>query len=106
MALAVLAGAIAALARHPDPPIDALLRDATPGATDVLRDLLLERARPAEPLLRDLAWTPGLPALALPEDAAIDRDLRALWGRVVELDPMIDPAALGPPVASRDTGSA
>ncbi len=84
--LAVLAGAFAELTRHPDAQVDALIRD--PAGRDVLRDLLLEGDVPVDPLLGDLV---GLDAGPPPEDPTIDRDLRALWRRVMELDPMLQP---------------
>jgi hypothetical protein len=86
--LATLAAAIAAFTQHPDPRIDALLHD--PPGRDVLRDLLLERTAPVDPLLADLL---GLPAGPLPDDDTVDPDLRALWQRVMELDPLIQPPA-------------
>ena len=96
--LAVFARAILTLTQHPDPRIDQLLRDpdsrddrflSDPYARDVLRDLLLERGGPVEPLLGDAAeleldWLPP------PPDADIDDELEALWNKVLELDPMID----------------
>jgi hypothetical protein len=84
--LAVLAGGIAELTRHPDPRVDALIRD--PAGWEVLRDLLLEGDVAIDPLLGDLV---GLEAGPPPDDTTIDRDLRALWTRVMELDPMLEP---------------
>ena len=83
--LAVLARAIAELTRHPDPRVEALIRD--PVGCEVLRDLLLEGRVPVDPLLGDLV---GIEAGPPPEDEAIDRDLRALWTRVMEIDPMLE----------------
>ena len=84
--LAVLAAAIAELTRHPEPRVEALIRD--PAGREVLRDLLLEGHVPVDPLLGDLV---GLAAGPPPEDETIDRDLRALWTKVMELDPMLEP---------------
>ncbi len=84
--LAVLAAAIAELTRHPNPRVDALIRD--PAGCDVLRDLLLQSDVPVDSLLGDLV---GLESGPLPDDETIDRDLRALWTRVMELDPMLEP---------------
>ena len=90
--LDTLARAIAELTTHPDAQIDRLLRDPSPGASEVLRDLLLERGDPIDALLRDRTRTQALPAGSLPgeHDEAIDDELEALWHRVLELDPMID----------------
>lgn len=91
--LATLALAIAELTNHPDPQIDRLLRDTSPGAHEVLGDLLLERGRTAvEKLLRDRAKSSVLHIQPLvgEDDEAIDDELEGLWHRVLELDPMID----------------
>lgn len=95
--LATLAFAIAQLTRHPEPAIDVLLHDPSPDAADVLGDLVLERAQPIARLLADRARDTTLPiaALAGHADPAIDAELRALWHRVLELDPMIDTTAPG-----------
>jgi hypothetical protein len=77
------------LTRHPDPQIDELLRDPDPAATQVLHDLLLQRGRPIEPLLRDLANVRGLPDAPLVDIDSIDDEFDALWSTVIELDPML-----------------
>lgn len=84
--LAVLAGALAEVTRHPDPRVDTLIRD--PQGRDVLRDLLLEGAVPIDSLLGDLV---GLEARPPPDDDTIDHELRALWTKVMALDPMLAP---------------
>ncbi len=90
--LSVLAATIAQLTTHPDPQIDALLRDPFPGVEDVLGDLLLERGGPVDLLVSDRATLSNLELLPLlgEDDEAIDDELEALWHRVLELDPMID----------------
>ena len=51
-------------------------------------DLLLEGAVPIDSLLGDLV---GLEARPPPDDDTIDHELRALWTKVMALDPMLAP---------------
>ncbi len=44
--------------------------------------------QPVDPLLGDLV---GLNPEPPPDDETVDRDLRALWSRVMELDPILEP---------------
>jgi hypothetical protein len=88
--LALLASTIASITAHPDPRIDRLLHDPSPGAHEVLRDLLLQRGEPVDLLLRDRTNTPGLALKPLDDDEAVDADLCAMWDRAVLLDPMMD----------------
>jgi len=90
--LADLAAAVCTLARHPDPEIEALLRDPSPDALTVLTDLLLERGAPVDELLADrLLGSPAAAAAAAltvepyTDSDAIQPELEALWHRVVDL---------------------
>ncbi len=88
--LAELAAAVCALTRHPDPQIEALLRDPSPHALAVLTDLLLERGAPVDELLTDRLRGSEAAAAALAIEPHADTDviqaeLAAMWRRVVEL---------------------
>jgi hypothetical protein len=87
---ALLASVVCGLTRHPDSQIDQLLHDPDPDATHVLRDLLLQRGQPIEPLLRDRADASGLTEMPLVDVATIDDELGALWEQVIALDPMLE----------------
>src|SRR5262245_34543863 len=52
--LAIAASAIGSLTHHPDERVERLLRDPSPNARDILRDLVLERGEPVPWLLADL----------------------------------------------------
>ncbi|HEY5937871.1 MAG TPA: hypothetical protein VIU61_24650, partial [Kofleriaceae bacterium] len=87
---ALLASVVGGLTQHPTPEMDRLLRDPDPGSGDVLRDLLLERGQPIEPLLRDRVKGIDLPTVPLIDTETIDDELAALWNQVVSLDRMLD----------------
>lgn len=57
---------------------DRLLRDPDPRSGEVLRNLLLERGQPVEPLLRDRVQGIDLPTLPLLDTDTIDDELAAL----------------------------
>jgi len=81
--LAVVARAICALTAHPDPAIAPLLAD--PDGGTVLRDLLLERARPVTPLLRAVARV-ELPMAGVEPPG--EAELAALWQHVLAIEPL------------------
>jgi hypothetical protein len=88
--IAELAAAVCTLTRHPDPQIDALLRDPSPHALPVLTDLLLERDAPVPELLADRLRGSEAAAAALVVEPYADADtiqpeLETLWRRVMEL---------------------
>ena len=86
----MLAFVVAGLTQHPVPAIDQLLRDSDPSSADVLRDLLIERGQPVEPLLRDRVTGIDLPTVPLIDADTLDDELAALWNQVVSLDRMLD----------------
>ena len=83
------APAMLTLTAHPDPRIDALLRD--PAGAAELRALASDTS---DPLLRALAGLEPAEPAPLPDSRELRNELVEFWERVVMLDPRLDPAEL------------
>jgi hypothetical protein len=78
------------LTTHPDPQIDALLRE--PGRASELASRVPDG--PLDAMLSDALGREAAPLAPLADEPALRNELVAFWERVIELDPRLDPAML------------
>ena len=81
------ARALVEITTHPDPRIDACMRD--PARSTELEVLLGDE--PADPLLRAIVGPTTAPLAALRDSAALRNELVVFWEQVISLDPRLDP---------------